>query len=181
VFVASIYKALAESPQWNKTLFVIIYDEHGGFFDHVPPPTTKDDLPEFQQLGFRTPAFVIGGMVKKGFVNKNVFEHSSVGSTLAARFGIKSLNQRMDAALDLSSCIDPIAFKNPTAPPAGMPMPMMEWKDALDRIGAWSQPELEQMIETGVIPRSQVDARSSRELTLEWLAHAERVGAVRMR
>ena len=52
VFVASIYKAIAESPQWNKTLFVIIYDEHGGFFDHVAPTTTKDDLPEFEQLGF---------------------------------------------------------------------------------------------------------------------------------
>ena len=36
-FVASVYKALADGPKWGKTLFVITYDEHGGFFDHVVP------------------------------------------------------------------------------------------------------------------------------------------------
>ena len=41
-------------------MLVITYDEHGGFFDHVPPPTTDDERPDFRQLGFRVPALVIG-------------------------------------------------------------------------------------------------------------------------
>ena len=77
-FVASVYKALAESPAWSKTLLVITYDENGGFFDHVVPPKTTDDNAEFAQLGFRVPAFVIGPTVKKGYVCKTVLEHSSV-------------------------------------------------------------------------------------------------------
>ena len=40
--IASIYEALAQSPQWKSSLLVITYDEHGGFFDHVPPPTAVD-------------------------------------------------------------------------------------------------------------------------------------------
>ena len=50
-FVASVYRALAESPQWSRSLLVIMFDEHGGFFDHVAPPQTEDPDPEFRQLG----------------------------------------------------------------------------------------------------------------------------------
>jgi phospholipase C len=181
VFVASIYKALADSPQWNRTLFVITYDEHGGFYDHVPPPTTADDFDEFKQLGFRVPSFVAGGMVKRGFVNKTLFEHSSVGATLAGAFGIQSLNQRMDAANNLASCLDPDLIKVPAPPPAGMPMPMMWWKNAVDQVGPWSQDELADMIEKRMIPRSMIDTKTTQTLTREMLAHAHRLGAVRMR
>jgi phospholipase C len=181
VFVASLYKALAESPQWSRTLFIITYDEHGGFYDHVPPPTTADDNAEFQQMGFRVPTFVIGGMVKKGFVNHTVFDHCAVGATLATRYGIPSLNQRMSAANDLSSCIDPALVQSPLPPPSGMPMPMMWWRNALDRVGPWSQHELAEMIERRMIPRHLIDSRSSQQITSEWLAHAHRLGAVRMR
>jgi phospholipase C len=181
VFVASIYKAIAESPQWPRTLFVIIYDEHGGFYDHVSPGMAYDDAAEFQQYGFRIPAFVIGGMVKRSHLNHTLFDHCSVGATLATRFGIPSLNQRMTTANDLSSCIDPDLVKNPAPPPPGMPMPMMKWGTALDRIGEWSQPELDQMIRDGRIPRHMIDVRTSRETTVEWLTHASRLGAVQIR
>ena len=43
--VLAVYHAVATSPQWDKTLLVIFYDEHGGFFDHVPPPEADDDDP----------------------------------------------------------------------------------------------------------------------------------------
>src|SRR5262249_13189320 len=61
--IASVVAALGKSPQWSKSLLVITYDEHGGFFDHVPPPTTVDTNAEFRQLGFRVPAIVIGPTV----------------------------------------------------------------------------------------------------------------------
>jgi len=66
-------------------------------------------------------------------------------------------------------------------PPPGMPMPMMYWRDAFDRVGPSSQPELTQMVENGTIPPALVDARPPQELTVQWLAQANRLGAVRMR
>ena len=56
--VLELFDAIAQSPAWNKTLLLITYDEHGGFYDHVPPPAAKDDTPTLRQLGPRVPAIV---------------------------------------------------------------------------------------------------------------------------
>ena len=42
-FLAQVHDALKNSPQWNRMVFVLNFDEHGGFFDHVPPPECQDD------------------------------------------------------------------------------------------------------------------------------------------
>jgi phospholipase C len=75
----------------------------------VPPPQTADPLPEFRQLGFRVPAIVAGPLVRRGAVVSTPFEHVSIAATLRTRFGIASLGPRMDAAPDLSSCLEPAA------------------------------------------------------------------------
>ncbi|MBK8217247.1 MAG: alkaline phosphatase family protein [Myxococcales bacterium] len=178
-FVASVYKALAESPQWKRVLFVITYDEHGGFFDHVPPPKTVDQLAEFQQLGIRVPAFVIGPTVRRGHVEKGVLEHVSVLSTVKTRFGVTPLNQRMAQTRDLSSCIDPAFYKNPQPPPPNPP------KVTVGRvptgIGVSSQPDLERMVADGTIPDwAIVDRRSAKVRYQAFLDEAVRVGAVRV-
>ena len=178
-FVASVYKALAESPSWQKTLFIITYDEHGGFYDHVAPPTATDDVADFAHQGFRVPAFVIGPTVKKGYVCKIPLEHSSVAATLRTRFDIKSLTKRMDAASDISDCIDPLKVKAPAAPPLGMPQVAMTMQSALyDGVGPSSQPALEKLVAEGIAPR--VDDRPDTERIGEWLQHAVRLGAVRI-
>ncbi|AKU98498.1 Acid phosphatase [Labilithrix luteola] len=180
-FVASVYKALAESPAWNKTLLIVTYDEHGGFFDHVPPPKAQDDDPDFQQFGFRVPAFVIGPMVKKGYVSQTQFDHTSVAATVKTRFGIDSLSKRMDTANDLADCIDPDKVRNkaPAPPPTGMPQTAMTLSAALERgVGPSSQPMLEELVERGLA--SRLDTRPHRERIAEWLGHAERLGAVRI-
>ena len=178
-FVASVYKALAESPAWSKTLFVITYDEHGGFFDHVPPPAATDANAEFTTQGFRVPAFVIGPTVKKGYVCKKQLEHSSVAATLRTRFGIKSLSKRMDAASDISDCIDPLKVKAPATPPLGMPVVAMTMQAALyDGVGPSSQPALEELVAQGIAPR--VDDRPDTERIGAWLQDAVRLGAVRI-
>src|SRR5262249_4287325 len=74
-FIASVFAALAASPQWNKSLFLLVYDEHGGFFDHVPPPPVIDGDPAFTQLGFRVPAIVCGPFARKGCTVSTPFEH----------------------------------------------------------------------------------------------------------
>jgi len=178
-FVASVYKALAESPAWSKSLLIVTYDEHGGFHDHVAPPAATDDDPEFGNHGFRVPALVIGPTVKKGYVCKTVLEHSSVAATLRTRFDIKSLSKRMDAASDISDCIDPSKVKAPAMPPMGMPTVAMTMTSALnDGVGHHSQPYLQELVEQGLAP--VVDARSDQERIASWLEHAVRLDAVRI-
>lgn len=178
-FVASVYKALAESPLWSKTLLIVTYDENGGFYDHVAPPKTVDDDPEFERLGFRVPAFVIGPTVKKGYVCKTQLEHVSVAATLKTRWDIKSLSKRMDATKDITDCIDPKKVKAPEKPPVGMPVVAMTMQTALyDGVGPHSQPMLEQMVVEGVA--APVDTRDDQARIGAWLEHAVRLGAVRI-
>jgi phospholipase C len=179
-FVASVYKALSEGPKWSKTLFIITYDENGGFYDHVAPPKTKDDLPEFEQLGFRVPAFVIGPMVKKGYVSKVQMEHSSVAQTLRTRWDIKSLTQRMAASNDITDCIDPVKVKSPpNLPPGGMPQTAITMQAALyDGVGVGSQPKLDEMVRLGQV--QAVNSANHQERIGDWLEHAVRLGAVRI-
>ena len=142
-FVASIYEALAQSDYWQNSLLVITYDEHGGFFDHVPPPTTVDDNgPEWQQLGFRVPAIVVGPHVRKGAIVSTQFEHASFSKTVALRFGMAPLNDRAEAAADLSSCIDPEYLADPQDP---IVLPALDLDDEKIMANAGqttSQPEL---------------------------------------
>jgi hypothetical protein len=78
-----------QSPAWGKTLVVITYDEHGGFYDHVPPPAAKDDTPALRKLGPRVPALVVSPWVGKRQVVKTVFDHTSIIKTILLRFARK--------------------------------------------------------------------------------------------
>lgn len=107
LFIQSIYDALRTSPQWNESLLAVTYDEHGGFHDHVPPPTTVDDFAAegFDQLGFRVPSFVVGPFVKKQ-VSDVVFDHTSIYATIAALHGLDPIRQRDAAANNLLGLLD---------------------------------------------------------------------------
>jgi phospholipase C len=123
--IATVYTALATSPQWNNCLLVLTYDEHGGFFDHVSPPKTVDDRAAqgFDQLGFRVPTMVIGPYVKKGYVSSMTYEHVSALRHIEKTFNLDSLNQRSAAATDLSDFLDMDRLaKNDPAPPIQIPM-----------------------------------------------------------
>jgi phospholipase C len=95
--IKQVYEAVRNGPLWNKTMLLITYDEHGGFFDHVGPPhdspspdniTAEDCTPpfNFDRLGVRVPAIVVSPWVPKGQVihepNTTHFEHSSLSATL---------------------------------------------------------------------------------------------------
>jgi phospholipase C len=69
-FVRKIVEAVVTSPAWSKTMLLIVYDEHGGFYDHVPPPAAPGVSAEFpiKTLGVRVPAFVISPWVQAGAV-----------------------------------------------------------------------------------------------------------------
>ena len=118
--IASVYNALAASPQWKHTLLIVTYDEHGGFFDHVPPPTAPDEhaADGFDQVGFRVPTLVIGPYVKQGFVSSVVRDHTSALKHLEGMFGTAPLTMRSTAANDLTELLDMdrLAAGNPAAP-----------------------------------------------------------------
>ena len=94
-FVAALYNMMygptANPEQAARTLFIITYDEHGSFYDHVPPPAigTEELDGAFQQLGFRVPTIVMGPGVKKGGVSHTQHDHVSLLKTITARFGIE--------------------------------------------------------------------------------------------
>jgi phospholipase C len=177
-FVASVYRALAESPQWPRSLLVVVFDEHGGFYDHVPPPLTDDPLPEFRQLGFRVPAIVAGPLVRRGAVVSTPFEHVSIASTLKTRFGIASLGPRMDAAPDLSSCLDPAAV---VAPAPELPIVTLSASRTLSSpLRATSQPEMHALAAAGGIPDGHFDRRSGEERIKAWIRHAHALESIRL-
>jgi phospholipase C len=119
-FLASVYNALASSPLWPHCLLLVTYDEHGGMFDHVPPPKTADDRAAdgFDQLGFRVPALAIGPYVKAGHVSSVVRDHTSALRHLEATFGTAPLTARSSAAADLWELLDEdrLARGEPAAP-----------------------------------------------------------------
>jgi phospholipase C len=107
-FLASVYNALSQSPQWERTLLLITYDEHGGFFDHVPPPMIEDDFAAqgFGQLGIRVPAILVGPYVKKGYVSSVVRNHASALKEIENRFGTTELSLRTKVSPDLTEMLD---------------------------------------------------------------------------
>jgi phospholipase C len=108
VFIATVYNAIRQNPDlWKSTAMLLVYDEHGGIYDHVPPPGCVKDgftappeqtgVPgltfEFDRLGVRVPAILISPWIPKATVvpgpgepNGRVFEHASIPRTVTNFF-----------------------------------------------------------------------------------------------
>jgi phospholipase C len=86
--VLTAFRALVEGDksQFDRTLFVVTYDEHGGFFDHIPPPPAEDGNPDFRTHGVRVPAFVVSPLVEPCTVSHMLFDHTSLIRTILLRF-----------------------------------------------------------------------------------------------
>jgi phospholipase C len=107
LFLGAIYEALAASSFWERCLIIITFDEHGGFFDHAPPPRVPDERAEddFDQLGFRVPTVLVGPWVKAG-VDHTLYEHTSWMKMLCETYDIEPWNQRLEHAPSLASALD---------------------------------------------------------------------------
>jgi phospholipase C len=96
--IAEVYTALRNSPLWPTTLLLIVYDEHGGIFDHVPPPalTVNPNYPKvpesinpafkFDRLGVRVPAVFISPRIQAGTIITQQFDHCSIVATVRKLF-----------------------------------------------------------------------------------------------
>src|SRR5262249_16817060 len=84
-FIGTIVNALMQGPLWNKTLLVITYDEHDGFYDHGPPPPAVA-VSGIDHYGLRVPTFVVSPWVERGAARDVLFDHTSIAKTIARRF-----------------------------------------------------------------------------------------------
>jgi len=92
--VLAVYDALASGPKWDRCLLVIAYDEHGGFYDHVPPPEAADDEPEmFGRYGVRVPAIIVSPWLEPRTVSHTLFDHTSIIKTILLRFCPQALHE----------------------------------------------------------------------------------------
>ncbi|KAK9427656.1 phosphoesterase family protein [Lipomyces doorenjongii] len=128
--LASVIDAISKSPLWLKTLFILSYDEHGGYYDHVPPPPAlmPDDITPivlpgeyqydgFARLGFRVPVVVVSPYAKPGkYVSHVVHDHTSVLATLQRKWNLPSFTYRDANANDMLDFLDLEALerKRPT-------------------------------------------------------------------
>ena len=127
-FVRELYEAITSSPIWPRTAFILTYDEHGGFFDHVPPPEAcvpdayepdidADDEPgRFDRYGFRVPLAVISPYSRPGYVSTYTTDLTSVLRFVQTRHLLPALSARDANAWPLLDMFD---FETPafmTAP-----------------------------------------------------------------
>jgi phospholipase C len=144
VLLKQMYDAVRNGPQWENTLFIITFDETGGFHDHVPPPLAPrpDNLTysvatpdggnykfEFDRLGGRLPTWIISPWVETGHVEKLgvnsdgeqvSYSATSILRTLGYLWDFEPFNPRVE----WSPSFDHLILKNSRAKPAVMPNPI---------------------------------------------------------
>jgi len=111
------YYALRAGPKWGSTMLIITYDEHGGCYDHVPPPI--DAVPpddgtigefgfDFTRFGVRVPAVLVSPLIEAGTVFRSAdahIDHTSVLKTISERWGTEALTRRDAAAASLGDVL----------------------------------------------------------------------------
>jgi phospholipase C len=141
-FVSQVVDAVTTSPQWAHTALFITHDEHGGFYDHVPPPkacapdsiapiVASGDTTQggFDLYGIRVILIAVSPYAKKGYVGHHVYDHTSITRFIEARFNLPALTTRDANADPLTDLFDfsnapaflsPPKIPSPTVDPAGL-------------------------------------------------------------
>jgi phospholipase C len=125
-----VLDAVLHSPAWPRTLLVYTYDEHGGYYDHVPPPAAvpPDDIAPrlapgdppgaYDSYGPRVPAIVVSPFAKPGATTDVIHDHTSILATIEAKWNLPALTRR-DA--NAATVMD---FLDPTTPALRQPPPL---------------------------------------------------------
>jgi phospholipase C len=133
-FAAKIINAVMHGKGWAHTLLIWVYDEHGGYYDHVPPPDAPepdDCQPEgggtwrFDRYGFRVPAVIVSPYARPDYVSHVVHDHTSILKLIETKWNLGPLTHRDADADDL---LDSIDFSQPPAfaQPPSLPRPALD-------------------------------------------------------
>ena len=101
LWVASVVNAIGQSPNWKSTAIFVLWDDWGGWFDHVLPPQV-----DVMGLGFRVPLIVISPYAKRSYISHVQHEFGSVLHFTEKNFGLAALAESDTRADDLSDCFD---------------------------------------------------------------------------
>jgi phospholipase C len=93
--------ALMKTDYWKNTAVFVMWDDFGGFYDHVPPPHV-----DYMGMGPRIPMLVISPWAKEGFIDSNTYELSSPVKFMERVFDLPSLHQRDEASADMTAAFD---------------------------------------------------------------------------
>jgi phospholipase C len=117
-WAATLIQAVLDSKAWERTMLIYIYDEHGGYYDHVPPPTAiaPDAIPPnlqpgdpqgaYNMYGPRVPAIVVSPYSAAGGVTSVVHDHTSVLATIQSKWNLPALTDRDATANDIMDFLD---------------------------------------------------------------------------
>ena len=113
-WVASIVNAIGSSPYWADTAIIITWDDWGGWYDHVAPPSVINSY----EYGFRVPLVVVSPYAKPQYVSHQVYDFGSILKFIENTFGLQTVSSGYADALatnDLSDCFDfnqtPLTFQ----------------------------------------------------------------------
>jgi phospholipase C len=110
-YIASVVHALIRAPSWKHTALFITYDEHGGYYDHVPPPRAikpdsiaplrkPGDAPgAYDRYGFRVPLIVVSPWARRNYVSSTVQDHTSITAFIERKWNLPAMTFR-DANAD---------------------------------------------------------------------------------
>jgi phospholipase C len=123
-FLAEIYRAVATGPAWSKTVVIVMFDEWGGYFEHVAPPRViaanqkdTDQVNGQVLLGFRIPTVIVSpftvNTTGSPLVTHTVFDHTSVLKLIEWRFGLSPLTPR-DASSQIGNFATSMNLASPS-------------------------------------------------------------------
>jgi phospholipase C len=110
--MADVVHAFMESPQWKRGALFIVYDEWGGFFDHVAPPRVPDDRndsdvnKDYGLMGFRIPAVCVSPWVRRRHIAHTTYSFESILKMIEYRFGLAPLTKRDAYARNIARAFD---------------------------------------------------------------------------
>jgi phospholipase C len=100
-FVRSLIQALMRSDAWNSSAFMVTYDDWGGWYDHVPPPSV-----DAYGYGFRVPAFLVSPYAKKGFIDSTELDYTSILKFIEDNYDLEPLAERDARANSIANAFD---------------------------------------------------------------------------
>jgi phospholipase C len=118
-FAARVINAVINGPAWDRTLLILTYDEHGGYYDHVPPPAAippdsigptlvsgENGFDGFGRYGFRVPFTIVSPWARKNFVSHRVYDHTSILKLIETKWNLPALTLRDANATAMLDMLD---------------------------------------------------------------------------